>query len=489
MPAFAACGYRHVVDVRSDAQLALAASSGDREALGAIYDRYSDTLYELCRAVLRDAHEASDALQDTFVIAATRLKGLREPDRLKPWLCAIARHESMRRSSKRARSRPSHDEVLDVPVIDNSADGLMADDAASLVWEAAEALTDRERALLMLNVRQGLEGAELAEAAGLDGATASVVLSRAKTQLAAAVRCTLLIRNGRNDCEELKSIVPHAHAVLDGLTRKRVTRHAASCEICEPKWNASPNALGVLAAAPLLGAPKLKDTILNDPRLISNSRPLGGRGWSRDGWPPAEEKPRRRVYASVAAALIAIVVASALLLAGDNKTPVLGRIDTDSNTTLATGATTTPSTEPGATTTSSRRTTTTIKKPTTATTIKPPVGGTAPTTPTTAAPTTTTAPGLQISAQSRTNTLSSCGDGTSTGITASTNGSPQILWLNIQKGNTFHSGPMTKNGANWSGQIGPYTMPGQITWWVSEKSGGGGARSNPGSITVEPCPQ
>ena len=144
--------------VPTDAELAIAAASGDRGAFADIYDRYANSLYELCRAVLGDAHEASDAVHDTFVIAATRLGGLRDPSRLKPWLCAIVRHESIRRSSKRARNRPSVDEVLEVPVADTAARGLEAEDAASLVWEAADALTERERAVLVLNVRQGLDG-------------------------------------------------------------------------------------------------------------------------------------------------------------------------------------------------------------------------------------------------------------------------------------------------------------------------------------------
>ena len=57
------------------------------------------------------------------------------------------------------------------------------------------------------------------------------------------------------------------------LTRKRVARHATGCEHCEPRWNSSPDALGVLAVAPMLGAPAaLKSKVLNDPRLISTSR-------------------------------------------------------------------------------------------------------------------------------------------------------------------------------------------------------------------------
>src|SRR3989442_1265402 len=54
MPGFAAPGkYRR--GVVGDAQLAVAAAGGDRDALADIYDRYANTVYELCRVVLGDA--------------------------------------------------------------------------------------------------------------------------------------------------------------------------------------------------------------------------------------------------------------------------------------------------------------------------------------------------------------------------------------------------------------------------------------------------
>ncbi len=486
MPVFTASGgYRR--EVVGDAELAIAAAGGDRGALADIYDRYADTLYELCRAVLRDAHEASDAVQDTFVIAATRLGGLRDPERLKPWLCAIARREAIRRSSKRARNRPSHDEVLDVPVIDDEAGGLIANDAANLVWEAAEALSERERALLVLNVRQGLEGADLAEAAGMDSAQTSVVLSRAKAQLATAVRCTLLIRNGRGDCAELSSIVPHAHAALDGLTRKRVARHAQSCEHCEPKWNASPNALGVLAAAPVLAAPAaLKSKVLNDPRLISSSKPLGGGRWQRDGFPPTEDRSRRRIAVGLVAALIAIAVATGLVLAGDNDTPHLAAPDRTSDTTLAPEATT--STAAGDTTsTSVNRRSTTTAKPRTTTTVRS--GGVTPTTAAPAPVTTTTAPPVRITARAGTSRMTTC---QTTLVTATTQGStPAGLVLHYRDATgSSGGGSMTQTGPNqWSKDLGPISNTGQAEWWVTSGFGPGAASSDHVAITIDRCPQ
>ncbi|MDP1793860.1 MAG: sigma-70 family RNA polymerase sigma factor [Acidimicrobiales bacterium] len=474
-----------------DAELAVAAASGDRAALADIYDRYADSLHEMCRAVLHDAHEASDAVHDTFVIASTRLGQLRDPERLKPWLFAIARRESIRRSSKRARMRPSHDEVLDVPVVDDTAGGAIADDAAALVWEAANALTERERAVLVLNVRQGLEGADLADAAGLPGPQTSVILSRAKTQLAGAVRCTLLLRNGRTDCSELATIVPAAHRMLDGLTRKRVARHAQSCVICEPKWNASPDALGILAAAPLLGAPAaLKRRTLDDIELISFSKPLGDGHWRADGFPPAEDAGNRRrpLIVSIAAALVMLVIAVGLVLAGNDDTPTLSATDQPDETTTTTAA---PAFGPvttlalDSTSTSSRRTTTTRRG---ATTTRPrpgtPGGGgaattTPPTVPPPTAPPTTAA--LRITSTSGPRSVCAGDEATFTATVEGAN-PPAFMLLNYSSGNNQNGAGMQRSGNTYTAKV-VIGNPGQYTWNVS----GGGATSSSKSITVADC--
>ena len=71
--------------------------AGDRGAFAAIYDRYADRLHDFCWSVLRDRDEAADATQDAFLVAAERLGQLRDPERLRPWLYAVARSQALRR--------------------------------------------------------------------------------------------------------------------------------------------------------------------------------------------------------------------------------------------------------------------------------------------------------------------------------------------------------------------------------------------------------
>ena len=60
-------------DARADAQMVTAYTAGDRIALAGIHDRYSDGLYDTAAAMLRDRHEAADAMQDVFLIAGERM--------------------------------------------------------------------------------------------------------------------------------------------------------------------------------------------------------------------------------------------------------------------------------------------------------------------------------------------------------------------------------------------------------------------------------
>src|ERR1039457_1547673 len=58
---------------------------GDPAGLGAAYDPYARGLYAYCRSWLGEPADAADAVQDTFIIAAAKVSGLRDPERLRSW--------------------------------------------------------------------------------------------------------------------------------------------------------------------------------------------------------------------------------------------------------------------------------------------------------------------------------------------------------------------------------------------------------------------
>ena len=69
-----------------DRDIVAAIIGGDPAGLAAAYDQYAASLHAYCRTLLGEPADAADAVQDTFVVAAAKASGLRDPDRLRPWL-------------------------------------------------------------------------------------------------------------------------------------------------------------------------------------------------------------------------------------------------------------------------------------------------------------------------------------------------------------------------------------------------------------------
>src|SRR6202021_4146073 len=92
-----------------DSDLVASIVAGDPEGLAAAYDRYAGDLFGYCQSLLQDPNDAADAVQDTFVIAVSKLAGLRDPERLRAWLFAVARNECLHRLKSRQAAAPLED--------------------------------------------------------------------------------------------------------------------------------------------------------------------------------------------------------------------------------------------------------------------------------------------------------------------------------------------------------------------------------------------
>src|SRR5450432_119285 len=132
-----------------DSEVVASIVAGDPGGLATAYDRYADPLYKYCRTLLRDPADAADAVQDTLVIAASRLDRLRDPDRLRAWLYAVARNESRRilRAQKGTSALDQTDDGAEV-----SADAEQGD-LRALLDGAAAGLNPGEREVIELRIR------------------------------------------------------------------------------------------------------------------------------------------------------------------------------------------------------------------------------------------------------------------------------------------------------------------------------------------------
>jgi hypothetical protein len=79
-----------------DPEVAAAIAAGELDGLAAALDKHAASLYEYCYSMAPEV--AADAVQDTFIIAWSKLGGLRDPGQLRSWLEAVAGNECFRQT-------------------------------------------------------------------------------------------------------------------------------------------------------------------------------------------------------------------------------------------------------------------------------------------------------------------------------------------------------------------------------------------------------
>ena len=215
-----------------DGEVVASIVAGNPDGLATAYDRYADPLFKYCKTLLSDPADAADAVQDTFVIAASRLDGLRDPERLRSWLYAVARNECLRilRSKKGTSALDEAPEVTDVT--SDVAEHAERAELRTLFEEAVGGLNPGEREVVELQLRQGLEAGEVATVLGVSRNHAHSLLSRARDQLETCLAVLLVGRAGRDECGELGSMLTDWDGRLTVLLRKRVHRHIEHCATC-----------------------------------------------------------------------------------------------------------------------------------------------------------------------------------------------------------------------------------------------------------------
>ena len=308
-----------------DRDIVAAIVAGQPGGLAAAYDRYAQPLHAYCCTMLGEPSDAADAVQDTFVIAAAKLGGLRDPSRLRPWLYAVARNECHRRLRGRATAAPldDADDMADsAPDIGEAAEQA---ELRQLVRSALGGLNPGEREIIELNLRHELDGAELAAALGVPRNQAHALASRARTQFETSLGALLVARYGQDACPYLATILDGWNGELTVLLRKRINRHIENCEICDERkrHELSPAALLSLLPVALLPVGLRRELV----RLVADRSPVAAEHrdlvvrragpWRPDGFPaPAGGLPPVRRTFSRTALLTGAAAAAVLLLAG-----------------------------------------------------------------------------------------------------------------------------------------------------------------------------
>src|SRR5512134_1185489 len=89
---------------------------GERDALGPLMERHHRRLFRIALSYLRDADEAMDAVQETFVKAFQAAARWDPVAEVAPWLSRIAVNHSIDCYRRRRRRRQAEEPMPEQPV-------------------------------------------------------------------------------------------------------------------------------------------------------------------------------------------------------------------------------------------------------------------------------------------------------------------------------------------------------------------------------------
>lgn len=156
----------------------------DASAFRVLVSRYGGVVHRICREVLRDAHEAEDAFQATFLVLARRAPEIRDPEALGGWLRGVAyrvairsrRQAARRRAVESARAERSPDDLASRPQTPSF-------ETRDLVGDELERLPEEYRRPIVLCYLDGLTHQEAARRLDWPVGTVKVRLVRGRRLL------------------------------------------------------------------------------------------------------------------------------------------------------------------------------------------------------------------------------------------------------------------------------------------------------------------
>ena len=156
------------------------AIAGDVDALAQIVGAYHDDMARIAFVISGNADVAQDAVQAAWPKAWKKLGSIRERDKLRPWLMAIAANEA-RQIMRQRIGRP----VVEIEVADIAAPGSDPQSRSSgLDLDAAlRRLSPDDRAILALRHVGGYDATEIGRVMGMPAATVRTRLARTVARL------------------------------------------------------------------------------------------------------------------------------------------------------------------------------------------------------------------------------------------------------------------------------------------------------------------
>jgi RNA polymerase sigma factor (sigma-70 family) len=172
----------------SDAKLVAESLDGNRDAFRLIVERYQTLISSLAYCATGNVSRSEDLAQETFVSAWKQLAELREPAKLRPWLCSIARFlvsKDLRRQGREPAHAAQSLEAVDECVSPEPLppDRVISDEEKAILWRSLERIPEIYREPLVLFYREHQSIETVAQDLGLSEDAVKQRLSRGRKLL------------------------------------------------------------------------------------------------------------------------------------------------------------------------------------------------------------------------------------------------------------------------------------------------------------------
>ncbi len=185
-----AVGRTHSEDASEDAELLVAAQRGDQAAFGELVRRHQRAVYRVAYALTRNATDADDLAQETFVRAYGAIGRFRVGEPLYPWLARITTNLALSLFRRRKRRPETPLEPLveagqQLGVDDDPAEHVAAKEREAHLRAAFAELKPEHQVILALRVVEEQSYEAIAATLGIPAGTVMSRLSRARAELKA----------------------------------------------------------------------------------------------------------------------------------------------------------------------------------------------------------------------------------------------------------------------------------------------------------------
>jgi RNA polymerase sigma factor (sigma-70 family) len=153
----------------------------DEAALAQLIERYGPLVLSLCRRLLRQAQDAEDVFQATFLLLVRKADSIGRPESVGSWLYGVAYRLARQVQANNARRPTTPGELPEVAI--ESPDQVQWQDVGSVLDEEIDRLPECYRTPFILCHVQGKTNEEAAQQLGCAKGTVLSRLARARQRL------------------------------------------------------------------------------------------------------------------------------------------------------------------------------------------------------------------------------------------------------------------------------------------------------------------